>query len=222
MPATEPSDRRARRTQRALRDAFVSLVLERGYDKVTIEDITERADVARATFYAHFMHKEDLLTDVFTELIRDLAPKVRALTLPTEILTRPVEAAYRHAAEFRDIYRVCLSGAGNGLARDAYLKATVELMEENLSERQSVVGAPPRIPLAVMARVYAGAHVALLYAWVSGQLDYSAEEMARMQTQALYAGLGWGHGIAPEDLTVAQAPGGHSTLDDLPSDRLRA
>jgi len=55
-----------------LKEAFIALVLERGYDQVSVEDITSRADVARATFYAHYARKEDLLTAVFSELVDDV------------------------------------------------------------------------------------------------------------------------------------------------------
>ena len=65
-------DRRVRRTERMLKEAFIALVLDRGYDQVSVEDITSRADVARATFYAHYAKKEDLMTAVFSELVDDV------------------------------------------------------------------------------------------------------------------------------------------------------
>ncbi|WP_240999879.1 helix-turn-helix domain-containing protein, partial [Streptomyces sp. Tu 4128] len=62
-------DRRTRRSRRALGAALVELVLERGFTALTVEDITERADVARATFYAHFRDKEDLFARVTADLL---------------------------------------------------------------------------------------------------------------------------------------------------------
>jgi len=56
-----PPDRRVERTQQALRGALFELILERGFDAVTVSDITARANVGRSTFYAHFADKEDLL-----------------------------------------------------------------------------------------------------------------------------------------------------------------
>ena len=56
MPPAGPCSRvqrRVARTRAAIEDAFVQLVLERGFDRVTVEDIAGRADLARATFYAH-------------------------------------------------------------------------------------------------------------------------------------------------------------------------
>ena len=54
-------DRRIARTHRLLQEALISLMGERGYDILTVQDIIDRADVGRSTFYAHFKDKEDLL-----------------------------------------------------------------------------------------------------------------------------------------------------------------
>ena len=70
-----PEDRRVRRTRRLLRDALVSLVLERGYAGITVEDITDRADLGRATFYSHYTDKDDLLGQVVSDLADDLNPE---------------------------------------------------------------------------------------------------------------------------------------------------
>ena len=47
-------DRRVRRTQRQLRDSLVTLILERGWDAITVRDVCEHADVGRSTFYVHY------------------------------------------------------------------------------------------------------------------------------------------------------------------------
>ena len=63
---TKKTDRRAERTQELLLDALVSLLMERGYERLTIQNLLDRAGVGRATFYAHFQNKEDLLARSFT------------------------------------------------------------------------------------------------------------------------------------------------------------
>jgi AcrR family transcriptional regulator len=61
------ADRRARRSIRLLKQSFRELVSEKGFSSVTVQDITDRADVNRSTFYAHFTDKYALLD----EIIRD-------------------------------------------------------------------------------------------------------------------------------------------------------
>ena len=54
MRARQKVDRRVQRTQRLLRTARVSLIEEKGFEALTVQDIIDRANVGRATFYAHF------------------------------------------------------------------------------------------------------------------------------------------------------------------------
>src|SRR5262245_9815545 len=54
-------DRRVQRTHQLLRQAFISLILERGYHAVTIRDVVKRAGVGRSTFYVHFGDLEELM-----------------------------------------------------------------------------------------------------------------------------------------------------------------
>ncbi len=54
-------DRRVRRTRENLFSALSELMQEKRYNKITIQDIIDRADVGRSTFYAHFETKDDLL-----------------------------------------------------------------------------------------------------------------------------------------------------------------
>jgi AcrR family transcriptional regulator len=57
-------DRRRDRTRSHLQDALIDLVLERGIEEIVIQDITDRADVGRGTFYFHFESKEDVLWSI--------------------------------------------------------------------------------------------------------------------------------------------------------------
>ena len=59
-------DRRVRRTRNALIDALLELIAERGYDRTTVQDILDRANVGRSTFYTHFYNKEDLFLERMT------------------------------------------------------------------------------------------------------------------------------------------------------------
>lgn len=69
MKSEEQLDRRKRRSQQALKDAFVALILERGYEAVTVMAVAERADYNRGTFYKHFLSKEELLSDIRNDFL---------------------------------------------------------------------------------------------------------------------------------------------------------
>ena len=60
MPPEVTNDRRVRRTRALLEAALVELILERGYDHLTVQDILDQADIGRSTFYNHYQSKDDL------------------------------------------------------------------------------------------------------------------------------------------------------------------
>ncbi|MDX0906328.1 TetR family transcriptional regulator [Sinorhizobium medicae] len=53
-------DRRVARTRKSLHQALISLILEKGYDSITVDEICQTANVGRSTFYLHFTSKDDL------------------------------------------------------------------------------------------------------------------------------------------------------------------
>jgi AcrR family transcriptional regulator len=66
-------DRRAQRTRDVLHQALITLIIEKGYDVITVQDIIDRANVGRSTFYAHYVGKQDLLLSGLKNLKEDLA-----------------------------------------------------------------------------------------------------------------------------------------------------
>ena len=71
---TEKVDPRVKRTRKLLLDAFLSLMAEKAFDDITVQDIAARATVNRATFYAHFVDKyalvEELIRTGFTQMLQ--------------------------------------------------------------------------------------------------------------------------------------------------------
>ena len=74
-----PMDRRQSKTRKAVFSAFVELLNEKGYSNTTIQDIIDRADIGRSTFYSHFQTKDDLLNvlceNIFEHAFSEHAPK---------------------------------------------------------------------------------------------------------------------------------------------------
>jgi len=201
MPAKPPgsrTERRVARTKAAIEDAFVQLVLEHGYERVAVEDISDRADLARATFYAHYPNKEAVLLSVFNRLVEDLMERISYQDGPWNAVRRDaVQTAFRHAADQPDLYRACMSDART---RQAYLSILSRYAEQNFRSRLDALGHQPRIPVPVMARAFVGAQVAILEAWLAGELDGDAEQLAGMALDLFIAGGAWANGLRLDDL----------------------
>lgn len=66
--ALHTMDRRQKKTRQAIIDAFVKLLTKTSYEKVSVKDIIDAADVGRSTFYSHFETKDDLARQICFEL----------------------------------------------------------------------------------------------------------------------------------------------------------
>lgn len=188
----------------------MSLVLDKGFDAVTVEDITERADVARATFYAHFSDKHELLTTLFEEVTSEITEKVTDVHgAPDRPRVSVPTALYEHAEAYRSLYLVCLRGAGDGRARAAYLEVIARGAAAVFGERLRASNQKPEYPLALIARSYAGAHVAILEEWLERTDREPPAVMAERQTELLGNGLLWAMRALPPKIQGAfPKPGG--------------
>ncbi len=176
-----PHDRRVIRTRAQLRAALMALIAERGYDTVNISDITERADLRRATFYLHYSDKESLLIDALEAMFDELTAQIDSLTgqdgLAGKTFVEAYQGTFRHVAQHRDLYRTLLTGtSAAAITRRvrAYLAGHVLRGLRNLPANSLL------LPAEVMANYIAGAEVGLIVWWIESESPYSADEMAAM------------------------------------------
>ena len=169
-----------RRTRELLRRAFLSLVLEKGYDRITVQDILDRADVGRSTFYAHYRDKEDLLLDGFEDIRAALAAERNVSEdepgADVELL-QPMLAVFMHVERHRQFWGP-LSRKGGAELITRFLRESVDdLVRQHL---QSHLGASPVDPIQIEAAVQfvAGACMGLLIWWLDHEdIPSSAEEI---------------------------------------------
>ena len=114
MTHTEPqqvSNLRVRRTQKLLREALVELIEERGFDALTVGELTTRAMVSRAAFYRNYQDKYDLVEQIFAEAMSALLSSVGELGLkhPPETWIR----FFEHIAQYDRLYRAVLGSKGS-------------------------------------------------------------------------------------------------------------
>jgi AcrR family transcriptional regulator len=105
------SNVRVRRTQKLLREALVELIEERGFEALTIGELTERALVSRAAFYRNYQDKYDLVEQIFEEAMSALLKAVGELGRehPTESWVK----FFEHIAQYDRLYRALLGNKGS-------------------------------------------------------------------------------------------------------------
>lgn len=186
-------DRRTSRTRRALQDAFQELILEKGYDAVTVEEITDRANLGRTTFYLHYKDKEDLLLGGFSELVDELIKQLSVIPLSAWRLAvasgevrhgsvRPIVMIFQHVDENRDLYRLVLRGEGvirvAEQLRQIVTNAINNFLTNQPDEKDLIL--KMQVPLDVFSNFFAGALIGLITWWLGTDMPYTPEEMARM------------------------------------------
>ncbi len=189
-------DRRARRTRRQLKEALFALILEKGYDAVTIEDITGRADLGRTTFYLHYKDKEDLLVEsidsIAAELIARLPPSAFNVADPPSPLAGRVDdtilVTFQHAAENAQLYRIIMRGEGANQASHRLHAIIRQIAADLINERRKEGTLRPQLPPDVFANYFAGTLLATITWWLEADTPYPPEEMAEMFRMLFFQG----------------------------------
>ena len=176
-------DRRSQRTQQALMDALIALLAVKRYDEISVNDIIERANGGRSTFYAHYQAKDDLLKRGFERALGMLIQQV-GISEAGQGLRLDIAPLFRHAQGHYEIYRTLVWGSGfDVLTRDGHAALSAKF-QESLARFLSGK-AEPSIPIAILAYSLAGTLLLLLKWWLDNKMPYSAEDMDEIFQQLM-------------------------------------
>ena len=170
--ASHGSDRRVRRTRAAIQGALTELILEKGYESVTVSDIIDRADIGRSTFYSHFTDKRDVFDDTIAELSEFLRSQPTAADGRMFAFSLPL---FEHIVEQKQVIRALFGRGGPSLAMQTTSAALAEVIAEDLATRHDNHANTERLALAVDFVV--GAYVSVLIHWLETKHPYSAREL---------------------------------------------
>jgi AcrR family transcriptional regulator len=179
------TDRRVARTHRLLSEALIELILQRGYDRITVQDILDRADVGRSTFYTHFQDKQALLLSCFDglrdELHRDLDPDGTGGDAG-----RAADAIFALAYEHRRVFRA-MCGRRGGTIVHGHLHTMIRTaFAAHLPPHPAAAGSP--VPAEAVAEFYTAALLGLLVWWVGRDFPEPPAELAALYRQLVTTG----------------------------------
>jgi AcrR family transcriptional regulator len=176
----EKTDRRIQRTKKLLRNAIIELSLERGYEHLTIEDITDYANLGRTTFYLHYKEKKELLLDslevIITDLFREIYSYENLQKWKMQSID-PRKMVFIHAAENADLYRLFFDGEIGGIVITHFRKHLAGIFNQITEALQKKYNLTPHIPNPVSTNFTSGALMGVLSWWLQNNMPYSPEEI---------------------------------------------
>ena len=173
-------DRRVVRTRKLLQDALFELILRNGYDSIRVQDITDEANLGRATFYVHYKDREDLLLASIEGCRQELLERFKA---EAENVPLPgFRAQFQHAVENKAFYEAVLNHVqGRQQIRNVMIE-TVQFHLNSIAPNSS-------IPIDLITNYLVGAVLQLLDWWLANDMPYSIEEVEGMFMNLIRQGL---------------------------------
>lgn len=174
------TDRRAVRSKRLIIEAFRELILEKEYRSITVSDIVKRADIGRATFYAHFEDKDHLGRFLFGQLLTQIESEIQVILeessgnnsdhqqiVPSLALFRIAEEKYRW-------FKLNATNPEIGLVM--LVKPLVERFLTQI-ETLDITLNEDDLPREITANFLISALIALLTNWIVDEMPISPEAM---------------------------------------------
>lgn len=174
-------DRRVQRTRMLLQDALIALMMEKGYEAATVQDIIDRANVGRATFYAHFADKETLLSSRLEDLRKLLLEhQRRAPALGFSL------AMLEHASSHLRLYQAIIGRDSGAFVLQRIHRTIAELAAKDVQALGFRGTAEER---SLAGEYIAGAFMAVLTWWLDHGAKQSPPEVDNMFRRLILKGL---------------------------------
>jgi AcrR family transcriptional regulator len=213
-------DRRIARTRKLLRDALLALIIEKRYETITVENITDHADLGRATFYLHYHDKTELLLETIDTIAADLIDEATKAGFIPGLLPKsaePVSArnqanaitlVFRYAARNADLWRTILRGDGMTVASVRIRKIIGTVAGNYFKEywQENTHGEKLNLPEGVVANYFAVALMGFMTWWLEDGMQYPPEQMAEVFRRLFFQGAFKAAGLPlGEDENLPQA-----------------
>ncbi|WP_256976048.1 TetR/AcrR family transcriptional regulator [Paenibacillus sp. MY03] len=205
MPLSEnipTPDRRVLRTKRVIRDALTALMEEKGFDGITVKDLTERADINRGTFYIHYRDKYDLLEQSEAEIIGVIesmaaegfqnAVQGKWINNNGAIDPSPfVRKLFVYLQENAPFMRVILGAGGD----PSFQKRLREVIRQRALPILTSSGGEVLVPADYLTAYVSSAHLGVIQNWLDNGMDLPPEQMADILSKLTLLGPGHVAGI---------------------------
>jgi len=163
-------DKRTARTRNALSNAFADLVMSKSYDSISVNEIIEKAEIGRSTFYQHYSSKDDILASSLQGPMSVIAK----CTLPNTN-TRKLEGVMQHFWDKRQFARLILVGSSRKRVIDVLNAENEQCLDKYYRSRNK----RPRIPTSLAAAAISEAQITLVICWLTGKASCSLKDITQ-------------------------------------------
>ena len=181
------TDARVRRTRDALGDALVALMQQKPFETITVQDVLDRAQISRSTFYSHYSDKDDLLMSDAEEFFEAISTALSEHGDKSERVF-PVTEFFTHLSDVQPFFKALVKSGkfqeNMELARGHFARG-IELRLSELPRSKSI---PPH-QLPAIAFTHAGALLSLLTWWLDRGMRESPAEMDELFHHMVWNGL---------------------------------
>lgn len=202
QPTQKPKrDRRVQRTLQSLRVALLELIKEKNYEDISIEEITERANVGRTTFYLHYKDKDDLLMEEFSttiyERVQTLSEIPFSVWLPvSEDETnknkplQPLLLVFQHIHNHSELYYLLLKSANSNKLVERIRKVSTDAIIKFVETKMETDPIPvlSEVPIEFFAAFFSGALISIVNWWIREDMRHTPEEVTDMFRSLFFRG----------------------------------
>lgn len=181
-------DRRVVRTKTALTRALFELLGEKEFNKISVTELAQRADVDRKTFYLHYRSVEEILEEFYEDAIERLQEELKREAVFGQAMDLPrfFRALNSIMAEKMPLYRRLAKGSGYTYFMERLRTILRAEVEDVLRHRGITDGTYVRM----CSEVYAAGVMRAYLTWLKGDLDMDEEQFAQQIGQLVNRGLG--------------------------------
>jgi AcrR family transcriptional regulator len=176
-------------TRKGLIQAAVELVLEKGYETVTVQDITDRADIGRGTFYIHFKDKEEVIWTAIQGLCLELEQAAHQQykdNIPDQREYYGLVYIFHQVDKNRDLFRVCFSARGPAALTERVGDLLANIILYDLQNQPALRDPNSDVPLEIIAQMMTGLITRMISWWLNTSNGYTTEQMAGMIYETLF------------------------------------
>jgi len=201
MQNEKKTDRRIQRTRQSLRTALLELIKEKNYDEISIEEITERANVGRTTFYLHYKDKEDLLMEEISAIMYERAQVLSEIPfsvwvpvseddLKKNIALQPLLLVFEHIHNNSELYNLLLKSTNSSKIIERIRRVSANAIVKFVETKMETDPIPllSEVPIEFFAAYFSGALISVVGWWIREDMHHSPEEVTNMFRSLFFSG----------------------------------